>query len=140
MSIINDYPEHSVLLRRSVYRQFILFALVGAVATTVHYLFMGGLIILSAVHPVSATVAGFIAGALTGYLLNRRFTFRSRCAHRQALQRYLLVAGSGLSINTLIVALGIAAGLHYALAQVGATVLVLFWNFWANRYWTFGNG
>jgi len=128
-----------VALKRSVYSQFLVFVMVGAVATTVHYLLMGGLIIIWAVHPVSATVAGFMAGALTGYLLNRRFTFRSRCPHRYAVQRYLLVAGSGLSINTLIVAVGIATSLHYALAQAGATILVVFWNFLANRYWTFGN-
>ena len=49
-----------------------------------------------------------------------------------------MVAAVGLVLNTFFMWLGVdVMRVHYLLSQVITTVLVLFWNFGANRCWTF---
>jgi putative flippase GtrA len=120
--------------------QFARFVLVGAAATAVHYALLIGLVEAAGARPVPATVLGSIAGALVGYAGNRQFTFKSGVPHMRGLPRFLLVALAGLVLNAGIMALlSGPLGIHYLLAQVVATGIVLVWNFAANRHWTFGD-
>ena len=68
----------------------------------------------------------------------RKRTKRRCFSNRAALPRFAAVATVGAAINTVIVGSLFAAGLHYLVAQVAATAIVLAWNFLANKYWTFG--
>lgn len=120
-----------------LWRQFAGFGLFGAVGTGVHYALLLALVQTGLSPALPASVAGSLAGALCNYLLSRRFVFRSRRAHRQALPRFLAVAGIGFGGNALAMAIGLRLGLHYLLAQILATALVLIWNFAANKRWTF---
>ncbi|MBF0471355.1 MAG: GtrA family protein [Gammaproteobacteria bacterium] len=122
----------------TVGRQFLIFALVGVAGTSGHYLTLIALVQWVALTPVVATSFGFGVGAVINYLLNYRFTFHSRQQHRKALPKFLLVAAAGALVNGAVMALGhTQLGLHYLLAQVIATVLVLLWNFAINKIWTF---
>lgn len=124
-----------------IHRQFLTFASVGAVSTAIHYLVLIALVRLGAMSAVLASVLGFAAGAASNYWLNYRVTFRSSRRHRDALSSFMLVAGTGLVLNTLIMATFVQRlGVHYLVSQVVATVLVLIWNFLANRAWTFSEG
>ena len=127
-TIINGYP---------IVAQFVRFASVGLLGTSCHYLTLM-VLVGTGLNPVTASACGFIVGALINYTLNRRFTFRSAIAHRTGLPRFLTIAGAGLLLNTTVMALlTVGLGLHYLLAQLVATGLVLFWNFFGNRLWTF---
>ena len=54
------------------------------------------------------------------------------------MSKFFTIAFVGLLLNTIIMAIGVEIlNLHYLLAQVVATGLVLFWNFTGNRLWTF---
>jgi len=119
-------------------RQFLAFAFVGAIGTGVHYAVLM-LLVYSQLAPVPfATTIGFAAGAAVNYTLNYTFTFDSRRPHLQAVPMFLTVAAIGAVLNVVIVwVLVSAAGLHFLLAQVAATAVVLLWNFSANRAWTF---
>jgi putative flippase GtrA len=86
---------------------------------------------------VAGTLAGFCTGAFVNYVIARRFVFESERPHQTALPRFATIAAAGAAINTAIVALLYGAGLHYLLAQVIATAVVLVLNYFANRYWTF---
>ena len=121
-------------------RQFLRFAGVGALATSVHYLLIVALVESGLAGPVAAKAWGYIAGALVGYAANRRYTFTSRVRHSVGLPRFLLVAAVGFVLNAALMA-WMTAGLeiHYLVAQIVATALVLLWNFAANRQWTFGD-
>jgi putative flippase GtrA len=120
-------------------RQFTLFSLVGVAAAVGHY---GTLIALTGsgtTGPVVASLAGYILGAIISYALNYRYTFRSAKGHREALIKFLIVAGVGFVLNGLAMALLTGpVALHYLLAQFVATVVVMVWTFTANRGWTFG--
>lgn len=117
------------LLAREVVRDFLRFATVGAVATVAHYAVMIALVQFGGVDPVVATVCGFAVGAVVSYTLNRRYTFAVRPAYMRGFVKFAIVIGIGAVLNAAIVAFFIRVGLHYMVAQVIATLVVLIWNF-----------
>jgi len=115
------------------------FAAVGGIATLFQYLLLIALTQLAGADPVHASAIGFCSSALLNYYLNHRLTFRSRKPHWQALPRFSLVALSGLTLNSLLMAVFIRYfGIQYLIAQLVTTSLVLIWNFYLNRRWSFG--
>ena len=114
------------------------FSLVGGIATAIQYALLILLVHGFGMAPTPASSIGFVLSAGVNYLLNHRFTFRSDRPHAAAAAKFGLLAGIGLLINAAIMHLMIAGGVHYLLAQVGATGVVLFWNFLGNSVWTFG--
>ena len=121
-----------------VLNQFLRFAAVGAVATAFHYAVMFSLVEFAAVNPVWATVCGFLVGAVVSYSLNRVFTFAaSKPAFGRGLAKFFAVVAVGAVMNAGIVWFLTGQGLHYMIAQVIATVLVLFWNFGSSRLLVF---
>jgi putative flippase GtrA len=124
----------------SLQAQFVKFALVGGLATALQYAILVVLVEGAQWPPVFASSMGFAVSALGNYLLNRRFTFRSQRRHLEAAPRFAVVAVIGFWINAAVVWLAFdAAGLHYLVAQVVATLATLGWTFAANRNWTFGH-
>jgi putative flippase GtrA len=55
----------------------------GAGAAVAHYGVLIALVELFAVHPVPATLTGFVAGGVVSYALNRRFTFAATARMRR---------------------------------------------------------
>ena len=122
----------------SIVRQFVSFAGVGVVATTMHYAILIALVQLCGVNPTLASGIGAVAGACVGYLLNYYYTFRSSNSHVASMAKFFAVAGVGLVLNSLCMLLCTEVlGLHYILSQMMATGMILLWTFFANRAWTF---
>ena len=118
--------------------QFVRFAGVGVIATAIHYVVLIALVQLLSVEPIRASAIAFVIAAVCNYLLNYHFTFASGAKHKIAVARFALVAGAGLFLNTLTMFYLIRLlATPYLVAQITATVLVLSWNFFANRKWTF---
>ena len=123
---------------RSVLKRFIGFTLVGAVGTIGHYTVLLTLVEIFAVEVVTASVGGFVVGALINYTLNRRLVFRSQRAHVEALPRFFAVAGVGLIGNALLMGLlTYRMEIPYIVAQLVTTAILLVWHFSANALWTF---
>ncbi|UKJ75870.1 GtrA family protein (plasmid) [Azospirillum brasilense] len=121
--------------------QFLLFAVVGCAAAVGHYGVLIALSELAAAPPVLASSAGFLVGGVISYLLNYGHVFRSEQDHLPTATKFVAVAAVGLCVNSAIMwALAQRLGLHYLLAQLTATALVMLWSFGANRYWTFKAG
>lgn len=119
-------------------RQFLLFALVGGAAAVAHYGTLVALAELLAVAPVPASAAGFLVGGVVSYVLNYGHVFRSDQDHGPTAVKFVAVAAVGLGLNSAIMwSLVHGAALHYLLAQLTATGLVMLWSFAANRHWTF---
>lgn len=118
--------------------QFARFTGVGFASAVGHYGTLIGLVQLFDVAAVPASTAGALLGAWINYRLNRRFTFKSRVKHGVAVPRFVLVAAGGVVLNAVLMWLGVdLLHLHYLLAQVATTGLVLLWSFSLHKLWTF---
>jgi putative flippase GtrA len=125
--------------------RFARFLTVGALGT---FLDFGLLSLLKAlgVSTLPANSLSFSAGVANNFILNRRWTFAEAKGTdwRKQLAQFLLVSLVGLSLNNAIVLwlespLGQLLGqpdYGYLPAKVIATGVVVFWNYFANRYWT----
>jgi putative flippase GtrA len=128
-----------------VARQFTSFFGVGLVAAVVHYGTLVGLVELGHADPVPATLAGYVGGGIVSYGLNRRYTYGSDRAHREATWRFALVAFVGFLLTWALMGFfAWLAGPRFSLwyvylgAQLVTTGIVLFWSFVAHKVWTFG--
>ena len=118
--------------------RFLRFAVVGVVGTAAHYALLLTLVEGAGADPVAGSVAGFLLGALVNYTLNRRLVFRSDRAHVEALPRFLTVAGTGLCWNAALMYVSVdVLGVHYLVAQIVTTGLLLGWHYIGNALWTF---
>lgn len=119
-------------------RHFLLFAALGAVGTGAQYAVLVGLVSGLGVGPVTGSTAGFLAGALTNYTLNRTIAFRSSKPHSETAPKFFAIAGIGLVLNAMLMGLLThQVGLPYLLAQIVSTVILVVWHYAANALWTF---
>ncbi len=120
--------------------QFGRFVGVGGSATLLMYLLLVAGVELADMRPLHSSAAAYVLSALFNYWANYHFTFASQASHRVALPRFSLIAACGLAINAAIMwLLTEPLNWHYLPAQLIATAVVLFWNFFANRRWTYGS-
>jgi len=123
---------------REITVQFLQFTTVGVIGTGAHFATLIMLVQGLDIDPVSSSAVGFVVGANVNYGLNYYFTFRSQKRHREAIIKFFIIAVIGLCFNTLIMTFAIRILiLHYLLAQVIATGLVLFWSYTGSRLWVF---
>lgn len=118
--------------------QIIRFISVGAIATMIQYILLIVLVEFLFIDPVIASAIGFALSAIFNYLANYYLTFSSKEPHTTAGLKFSAVATIGLMLNTFCMYLIIdILALPYLYAQVLSTIIVLFWNFFINRYWTY---
>lgn len=144
---------------RERYR-FLKFAVVGVFGAIVDFGTFNILTQLLGFPAVRASVLSFIAAIVNNFLWNRYWTYpdsRSKSTGRQ-LMEFSLISTIGLAIRTpifatlegplehlvvairapLIDSLG-ADFLGHNLALGVAVIVVMFWNFFINRYWTYSD-
>lgn len=125
---------------RGIAALFMRFAAAGAVGTAAHYAVLVALVSAAGLAGWVASVAGSFVGALVNYAINYFWVFDSRPGHAHAFPRFMAVAGIGLAVNAAAMfLLTVHAGVHYLVAQVLATALVLVVGFLLNARWTFGS-
>lgn len=123
---------------RALLRQLGAFFGVGLLAAVVHYGLLISLVEGYRIEPVRATLAGYVAGGLVSYLLNRRHTYVSDRPHREAGWRFGVVAAVGFALTWGLMALLVRVlGAPYLPAQILTTGIVLVWSFLAHKLWTF---
>ena len=125
-------------------QRFLKFALVGSLGTALDF---GALTALKLAGwpTLAANSLSFTLGLSNNFILNRNWTFRERrrAAWSGQLAQFALVSLTGLALNNLIVVslegvfTPLLGGWAYLPAKVLATGAVLFWNYYANRNWTF---
>jgi len=130
-------------VRKQSYRQFVKFAVVGAINTVVDWAVYFLIMKFTGWSTQSlkqiAKALSFIVSATSSYIMNRVWTFRSK--DKQVLKqagKFFAVALVGLGLNNFIFYI-ITGILHWKdiFGLIIATGLVLFWNFFANKRWTF---
>lgn len=130
--LINRIANHATT------RQVLRFAVVGVIATAVHYSILTALVEIGHVNKIVATTIGYAIGTIVSYALNRRFTFEARGTPVvKSFAKYTVLYGIGALLNAAIFGALVHAGLYYLFAQVAATGIVLFWNFLGARFLVF---
>jgi len=121
-----------------VLRQFLSFFWIGIVVAGVHYSLLVGLVEIAHAPVLASALAGYTAGGVTSYVLNRHHTFKTARPHEESSWRFIVVAGAGFGLTTVFMYL-FYDGWHlpYLLAQVVTTGIVMIWSFAAHKFWTF---
>jgi putative flippase GtrA len=143
--------------------RFLKFSVVGTLGAVIDFGTLNLLILVFGFSKVLANTCSFTVAVLSNFVWNRLWTFpeaRNRPIAPQLVQFFLVNIG-GLLLNqaiflsldawvlgeagllaTPMAALALKVGLDhfelaYNLSKAVATIIVLFWNFGANRLWTF---
>lgn|SRR5574344_766568 len=126
-------------LLRALVLKFLKFGVVGVSGTLIDFGVTYVCKEIFRIHKFLANAIGFILAATSNYILNRIWTWGSTSTQVGVeYLKFFAVSLIGLGINTLIIYL-----LHehwkrnFYLAKVGATVVVMVWNFLANNFFTF---
>lgn len=134
--------------------RFFKFLVVGTIGFIVDFGSLTFLVEVLGLVPVLANTFSFSAAVVSNFSLNRYWTYPDSRSKRRRIQiiQFALVSIIGLTINNLIlVALqgpfaALLAAVNappaiggYMPAKMVATVVVLFWNFFVNRYWTYND-
>jgi putative flippase GtrA len=137
--------------------RFLKFATVGAIGTVVDFAVYNLLNIVFHIAPVISQAISFSVAVVNNFLWNRHWTYpesRAKAAHHQMAQ-FGLVNVVGLLIRTPIIgylenplgALSERVGFQSATANVMghnlalaiAIGIVMLWNYFINRYWTYND-
>lgn len=140
-SLTPPLPRHEIT-------RFARFLTVGAFGTIIDFGILTALK-LTGLPTLIANSLSFTAGLLNNFTWNRLWTFADalKADWRRQLAQYVVISFIGLALNNLIVlslegVFGAWLGSTqwaYLPAKVIATGAVVFWNYFANRIWTFKN-
>ncbi len=123
---------------RGELRKFIIYCVVGCIATGTHYAVMISLVKWAGASELLATCVGYVAGSLVKYPLSHGVVFDSQERHRHAVPKFVLGGLMGFFLNAAVfAALLLYLEPHYMVAQVFTTGIVLFANYLLARYWIF---
>jgi putative flippase GtrA len=148
------YVRNLAESNRREFKRFAKFAMVGAAGSVTDFTVLNVMVQVFGATLLLANTVSFIVAVMQNFTLNRLWTFpesRTRDARRQ-LAQFAVVSVVGLAINLLVVMavhhsldyfwmsmFGPEAGyiVSYNFAKAFAIGVVLFWNFTANRLWTY---
>ncbi len=136
-----------VSVNQSEFSRFLKFAIVGAFGAGVDYGVLYVMILHFGWAEAFANLLSVSCAILSNFTWNRLWTFpesRERPLHTQFGQ-FALVNFVGLGINefvflgtnALIFSRWFGTPLNFTFAKAAAILVVLFWNFGANRVWTY---
>lgn len=148
-----------IIANRKEQKRFIKFGLVGAFGAVIDFGVFNLTIHFLRLIPLSASIISFICAVLSNFILNRYWTFpdsRSK-RFRQQFVQFAMVSLVGLGIRSLFFnpfekfLLSLTnqylpesffispTVIGYNLTLALLILLVLFWNFFANRFWTYND-
>jgi len=134
-----------LMKRKKFYRQFIKFGVVGLTGTLIDLGIYNILALIFGINIYFARTISFILAATNNYILNRRWTFRNKNKNvAKQFSKFFLISLAGLGLNLIIMKFcqQLVVNVHSEFLKLNipviiAIVIVLFWNFFINKYWTF---
>jgi putative flippase GtrA len=134
----NSVARRPRVLGAPVLVQFVKFGIVGVSNTLLTLVVYTVLLKVFGVWYLAASAIGFVVGAVNGFLLNRRWTFREHVGDALTPVRWGVVQTCGLGLDEgLLYLLVHDAHMGKLIAQVCATAVVTVSTFLVNRAWTF---
>ena len=148
-----------IISSRREQKRFIKFGIVGAFGAVIDFGIFNLFLHLVKIKPLHASIVSFICAVVSNFLLNRYWTYpdsRSKRFRQQFIQ-FFLVSIVGLGIRSILfnplerLFLSIANNsipdnffltpefIGYNLTLAILILIVMFWNFFANRFWTYND-
>lgn len=125
-SLFTSHPRLAELIR---------FAFTGGVCFLVEFLCLTLLVELLHVPVLIATAIAFLISVAVNYILCVRWVFTgAREGSAGVKATFLLTSGMGFVLNEVFMwLLNIVLGVHYMIAKVISTLLVMIWNYFTKR-------
>jgi putative flippase GtrA len=134
----DSLPARVRRLEAATVAQFVKFGIVGVSNTVLSFAVYALLLKVFGVWYVAASGIGFAVGAVNGFLLNRRWTFKEHVGDAFTPVRWGVVQSCGLALNLGLVYMFVDdVGLDKLIGQACATAIVTVLAFFVNRAWTF---
>lgn len=131
---INHLQKHA---KKLLQNSAVLYAMVGVINTIVG---LGVIFVLMYVgfKPEVANVLGYIVGFLNSYVLNKKFTFKSKNSHTRDFVRFGVAMGVAYVINlAVLVILHYQCGVNKYIAQIVASVCYTISGYAISKLWAF---
>ncbi|MFH0853264.1 MAG: GtrA family protein [bacterium] len=132
--------NHKWLAERKGVRQFIKFCIVGVGNTIADFVVYFALTRYLGIFYLVANFISFITAATLSFVLNKFWTFRDNRRHaiKGQYAKFLLVS----TIGAVLAEATLFLFVHYfsvndLIAKLLVAGIIVFWNFFANKYWTF---
>ncbi len=118
--------------------RFVAFCLVGGTNSAVDIFFLYVGVSLANLPLFIAASISFVLASLNGYLLNQKLMFKNSAKSTKKYFQYLAVSIVGLLLTLALLHVFTAyLMIHYLIAKVITIILVVFWNYFINAFWTF---
>ncbi len=155
-----EITQHWIKVNQQEIIRFLKFSVVGTIGAVVDFGILYILHVLLGWHLALANTVSFTCAVISNFTWNRYWTYpdsRSKSISSQLGQFFAVnIVGWGINTSILLLLAGPLTGLvqgtfgiglgaqdahniGYNLAKVAATGVVLFWNFFVNRYWTYND-
>ncbi|MBP9718584.1 glycosyltransferase [Candidatus Gracilibacteria bacterium] len=119
--------------------KFIKYALVGVLGTAIDLGSLYFFVEFAHLPVLVGSVLSFLLAVVNNFILNKTWTFKDRSKnYRKLFIKFLMVSlvGLALTVGFMYVFVNLA-GIWYIAAKVLTSGIVLTWNFFANKLWTF---
>lgn len=137
MNLTPKMPDKKAIIGH--FKTFTKYAMVGTVATAVDLGFLYVFVESFELQVVPASISSFLIANITSFFLNKFWTFESQSKnYRKLYIKFFSVSLVGIGITAIMMHLLPAIlGIWYMFAKVLTSMIVVFWNFLANKLWTF---
>jgi dolichyl-phosphate beta-glucosyltransferase len=125
--------------KRKAVLVFVRYATVGVTGTALDVVLLYVFVDLLHIPVLVAAAISFIAAVVNNFILNKFWTFRNNSRNfRKQFIKFFLVSVVGLVLTEICMALFVyLLGIWYIASKLLTSVIVLTWNFLANKNWTF---
>lgn len=124
---------------RKLINQLVKFGLVGIVATMIDFLVLTVLTELMGVYYLLSAAIAFVVATIVNYGASMKFVFDSRYSKGQKHQEltiFVVLSLIGLGLNQVFMWFFVEITvIHYMIAKILATILVMAWNFISRKIW-----
>ena len=117
---------------KNLIAQIMKFGVVGVIAFVIDYGVMVFLTEVFGLNPVVSATISFIVSVIFNYIASMRYVFSHKedMSRRREFVIFVVLSVIGLIINNLCMWAGVELlGVHYLITKIGATAIVMVWNF-----------
>lgn len=121
------------------FKPFIKYSIVGASGTFIDLASLYVFVEYAKIAVIPASILSFLLAVVNNFLLNKIWTFRNPSKnYRKLFIKFLIVStiGLGLTVGFMYIFTALFT-IWYMFAKALTSLIVLSWNFLANKFWTF---